>query len=102
MNRPQNSFWTLPWLPKIANLGPQKSQNNLDLGQKQKVKLKEAKKLKKLEINERTPKQFWKSSQPKKNKPFESQKSKTTPKLRQNQMSELKENKKMKFVALYE
>ena len=46
MNRPQNSFWTLPWLPKIANLGPQKSQNNLDLGQKQKVKLKEAKKIK--------------------------------------------------------
>ena len=65
MNRPQNSFWTLPWLPKIDHLGLKKGQNNPDLGQKQKLQLKEVKKIKKLELNKRTPKQFWKSSQPK-------------------------------------
>ena len=86
MNRPRNSFWTLPWLPKIDHLGLKKGQNNPDLGQKQKLKVKEAKKI---ENNQ-------------KNKPFESQKSKTTPKSRQNQMSELKENKKTKVALLYE
>ena len=43
MNRPQNSFWTLPWLPKIDHLGLKKGQNNPDLGQKQKLQLKEIK-----------------------------------------------------------
>ena len=42
MNRPQNSFLTLPWLPKIANLDHKKGKDNPDLGQKQKLKLKEA------------------------------------------------------------
>ena len=46
MNRPQNSFWTLPWLPKIDHLGLKKGQNNPDLGQKQKLQLKEVKKIK--------------------------------------------------------
>ena len=101
MNRPQNSFWTLPWLPKIANLGPKKGKNNPDLGQKQKLKLKEGKKIKKLELNKK-PQNSFENQHNQKNKPFESQKSKTTPKSRQNQMSELKENKKTKFVVLYE
>ena len=46
MSRHQNSFWTLPWLPKIDRLGPKKSETAPELGQKQKLSLKEAQKIK--------------------------------------------------------
>ena len=82
-------------------MDPKKGKDNPDLGRKQKLKLKEGKKIKKLELNKK-PQNSFENQHNQKNKTFKFQKSKTTPKSRQNQMSELKENKKTIVVVLYE
>ena len=82
-------------------MGLKKGPNNPDLSQKQKLQLKEAKKMKKWSLIGE-PQTSFENHHHQNNNPFESQKFTTTPKSTQIQMSELKKNKKTKVVVLYE
>ena len=78
-----------------------KNRNDPKLSQIQISEFRESKKIKVVQVNEWTLKQFLNPTLNPKIAHWGPKKSKTTPNLSQNQMSELKETKKIKVVALY-
>ena len=100
MNRPQNSYRNL--LRPNVHQGPKKTKITPKLSQIQMSEFRESQKMKVVQVNEWTPKQFLNPTLNPKIAHQGPKKSRTNQKSSQNQTSEWKEAKKIKVVALYE